>query len=410
MEQELKAQLETLEQNLKLAASEDAKKQIQSKIEDVKKMIPDTKGLEDSVREVKATVESVNNTVNSFSEWQIKKDEADKANQEALDKLIVNSKNNGYHAEKKSFSQNFAECVEKQFDEICKVSKGKKAVIELKVVGDMSISANLTGDGTPTYSSTSPIILPSQAINFRDLMPTTLSPNRTYIQHREKTTGEGAPAAQTEAAAKAQIDVDFEEVKTVNEYVAGFTRYSKQIAKELSFFTQTLPRVLLRKFYEAENSKFWNDVTTTSGISTAVGLATDDVQVLIDAIAYQLNANYSASYVLVNPLQLARLNKLLYAAGNHFQGQGGVVSVANGNITIAGVPVIAASWVTDDKGLIIDRTYLERVEVEGLIVEFFEQDSDNVQKNMITARIECFEKVNLMLPASARFWDFGNVS
>jgi hypothetical protein len=272
----------------------------------------------------------------------------------------------------------------------------------------MTISANLTGDGTPTYGQ-SPIILPSQAINFRDLMATVNSPNRTYIQHREKTTGEGAPAAQTEGSAKAQIDVDFEEVKTVNEYVAGFTRFSKQISRELSFFTSTLPRVLLRKFYEAENSKFWTDVTGTSGIATAVGAETDDVKMLIDAIAYQLNANYAASYVLVNPLQLARLNKLLYSA-HSYASSSGIVTSANGMISIAGVPVVPASWVTDDKGLIVDNTYLERVEVEGLQIEFFEQDSDNVQKNMITARIECFEKVNLMLPASARYFDFGNAS
>jgi hypothetical protein len=195
----------------------------------------------------------------------------------------------------------------------------------------------------------------------------------------------------------------------VNEYVAGFTRFTKQFARELSFFTQTLPRVLIRKFYEAENAKFWTDVTGTSGIATSTGSETDDVKRLIDAIAYQLNANYIPSYVLVNPLQLARLNKALYDSQN-YQSAAGVVSSANGMLSIAGVPVIAASWVTDDKGLIIDRTYMERVEVEGLKVEFFEQDGDNVQKNMITARIECFEKVNLMLPASARYWDFGNVS
>jgi hypothetical protein len=361
-----------------------------------------------AVTEVKDAVKSIDESLKSFSNWQVTKDEADRKNQEALDNLIANQKSSAHKAEKKTFSQNFADAVESNWEDIQKVSKGRKAVIELKSAGDMSISANLTGDGTPSYGQ-SPIILPSQAINFRDLMPTTSSPNRTYIQHREKTTGEGAPAAQTEGSAKAQIDVDFEEVKTVNEYVAGFTRFTKQYARELSFFTQTLPRVLIRKFYEAENSKFFTDVTGTSGIATDTGSETDDVKRLIDAIAYQLSDNYIPSYVLVNPLQLARLNKALYDSQN-YSSAAGVVSSANGMLSIAGVPVIAASWVTDDKGLIIDRTYLERVEVEGLTVEFFEQDSDNVQKNMITARIECFEKVNLMLPASARLWDFGNES
>lgn len=400
-EQELKAQLEQLEKNLKAAASEDAKKQIQTQIDELKKAIPDIKGLE-------AGIEGVQKSVNTITEWQVKKDEADKANQAALDKLIAESKNgkNG-KAEKKTFSQNFAEAVEAKWDEISKVSKGKKAVIELKTVGDMSVSANLTGDGTQSYGGQ--VILPGQSINFRDILPTTHSPNRTYAQHREKTTGEGSIAAQTEGSAKAQVDIDFEKIETVNEYVAGFARFTKQLSKELSFFQNTLPRILLRKFYEAENAKFFTDITGTSGIATSTGSETDDVKRLIDAIAYQLNANYNPSYALVNPLQLARLNKALYDSQN-YASAAGVVSAANGGLTIAGVPVIAASWVTDDKGLIIDQTFVERVEVEGLMIEFFEQDSDNVTKNMITARIECFEAVNLMLPASARLWDFGNVS
>jgi hypothetical protein len=385
---------------LEVAVSEKNKKDITEAIKALEAKIPDTKSLETGVTEVK-------DQVTKITEWQVKKDEADKKNQEALDQIIAGQKEQKGNKSTKSFTENFSDLVKENWEEISRVSKGKKASFEMKTVGDMTVAANLTGDGTPTYGKH--VHLPSQAINFRDLLPTTMSPSRTYIQHREKTTGEGTVAVQTEGSAKAQIDIDFEEVKTVNQYVAGFTRFSKQIARELSFFQGTLPRILLRKFYEAENAKFWTDVTTTSGIATATGSETDDIKKLIDAIAYQINDNYNASYALVNPLQLARLNKALYDSQN-YAAAAGVVSAANGGLQIAGVPIISASWVTDDKGLIIDRDFVERVEVEGLQIEFFEQDSDNVQKNMITARIECFEAVNLMLPASARFWDFGNVS
>ena len=37
------------------------------------------------------------------------------------------------------------------------------------------------------------------------------------------------------------------------------------------------------------------------------------------------------------------------------------------------------------------------------------EDADNFTKNLITARIECLEDVNLMMPASALYADFGNV-
>jgi hypothetical protein len=398
-------QLEKLEQSAKAF---EAKAQKIDSIENEVKAAKEVAGnTAKEVGEVKKTVETVSTEVKSISEWQVKKDEADKKNQEALDQIIAGQKEQKGNKSTKSFSQNFAELVEANWKDISRVSKGEKISFEMKTVGDMSVAANLTGDGTPSHGSQ--VLLPAQSINLRDLLPTTMSPNRTYIQHREKTTGEGAPTRQTEGNAKSQIDIDFEEIKTVNQYIAGYTRFTKQITKELSFYLTTLPRILLRKFYEAENSIFWTDITTTSGIATSVGSETDDIKVLIDAIAYQINDNYNASYILVNPLQLARLNKALYDSQNYATAAG-VVSSAAGTLSVAGVPIISAPWVTDDKGLIIDRDYVERVEVEGLTVSFFEQDADNVTKNMITARIECYEAVNLMAPASARFWDFGNAS
>ncbi len=60
------------------------------------------------------------------------------------------------------------------------------------------------------------------------------------------------------------------------------------------------------------------------------------------------------------------------------------------------LPVIGASWVTNDKALIVDASYLERVETEGLRVEFSYEDSDNFQRNLVTARVECFEDINIM--------------
>jgi hypothetical protein len=362
-----------------------------------------------AVNEVKSSLDNVATEIKGIADWKVSKDEADKKNQEALDQILAWQKEsrNNTPVGKKCFGEAFAEEAEKNFDSICKVTKGKPFVMEVKTVGNMTLGSNLTGDSVVSYSDRQ-AILPAQKINFRDLIPTQLSPTGTYA-HFKETAGEGTVAAQTEGASKNQNDFDLSEVKTVNEYVSGFTRFSKQFAKSLPFFQGTLPRLLLRRFYEAENAKFWADIIGATGIATAVGAETEDVKTLIDAIAYQRNDNYEASYVLVNHLQQARLNKLLYTTGN-YQGSGGALGMANGVITISGVPVIAASWATDDKGLIIDRDYIERVEVESVRVEFFEQDADNVTKNLITARIECYEKVNPMLPASIRYFDFGNAS
>jgi hypothetical protein len=78
----------------------------------------------------------------------------------------------------------------------------------------------------------------------------------------------------------------------------------------------------------------------------------------------------------------------------------------NGTIVIGGTPVVPASWVPADKALIFDADYLERVETESVVIEFAMEDSDNFQRNLITARIECLEDINLMLPTAAMIGDF----
>ena len=320
-----------------------------------------------------------------------------------LQTRVKNTKSNNVE-EKKSFGQIFQEGLEKNFDEIQKVKKGQPYRMELKAVGNMLLSSNLTGDGVASYSSTQ-AILPAQKINFRDLMPTAISPTGLYVQYRE-TGSEGALAQQTEGASKGQIDYDFTEVKVVENYIAGFARFSKQMAKQLPYMQTTLPRLLLRDFYKKENALFYASVTGAATGSTTTA-ETDDIKAIMDLLANQANANFNSSYAIVNPSQMARLNKLLYTNG-YYQGSGGVVSAPNGAITINGTPIISASWATDDKILIIDRDYLERVETEAITVEFSMEDSDNFTKNLITARIECQEEVNLMLPTSAIYADLGN--
>lgn len=399
-ELELKAALEQLEKNLKVAASEDAKKQIQSQIDELKKSIPDTKGLEAGINEVKTSLE----TVHAY----IKQDEADKkANQEALDKLIVDAKNRSKQPNKelKTFSQAFAEQLPDHMDGIAKVKKGQPYRMEVKTVGDMSLS-NLTGDSVATYSGRQAIV-PAQKINFRDLIPTVVSDTGLYVQYRE-TGSEGSIAVQTEGSAKAQIDYDFTEVKVVNDYIAGIARFSKQMMRSLPWLQGTLPRLLMRDFFKNENSIFWTAVTGAATGSTTTG-ETADIKQIMDYLAALADTDYTPSFVVMNNESVARINKSLLDTGN-YQGAGGVLSLSNGSLSVNGVPVVPASWAASDKVLIFDRDYLERVQVEAITVEFFEQDADNVSKNKITARIECYEDINLMLPASATYADLGNVS
>ncbi len=369
-------------------------------MEELKSIEASVKSATEIVEKMKAANEAViadvKNEVAEVKAAVVTMDEAAKKNQAALDQLIAEKAAKKVDNKTKSFGDAFSEQVAEAFEakqaEIKEFQKNKNAklTIDLKAVGTMTTSANLSGDGVATYNSRQGLV-PAQKINFRDLIPTAVSPTGLYVTYRETGT-EGSIGIQTEGNAKSQIDYDLTEVKVVSDYIAGFARFSKQMMFQLPFLQNTLQRMLLRDFYKKENSTFFSAVSSAATGSTTTSASVDAEQ-LVDWIANQLDANFEASFALVSYAQWA---DLLKTKPTDYSVPGGFVIDANGNVRIAGVPVIGASWVTNDKALIIDANYLERVETEGLRVEFSYEDSDNFQKNLVTARVECFEDINIM--------------
>jgi len=369
-------------------------------MEELKSIEASVKSATEIVEKMKAANEAViadvKNEVAEVKAAVVTMDEAAKKNQAALDQLIAEKAAKTVNNKTKSFGDAFAEQMAEAFEakqaEIKEFQKNKNAklTIDLKAVGTMTLSNNLSGDGVATYNSRQGLV-PAQKINMRDLIPTAVSPTGLYVTYRETGT-EGSIGIQTEGNPKSQIDYDLTEVKVVSDYIAGFARFSKQMMFQLPFLQNTLQRMLLRDFYKKENSTFFSAVSSAATGSTTTSASVDAEQ-LVDWIANQLDANFEASFALVSYAQWA---DLLKTKPTDYSVPGGFVIDANGNVRIAGVPVIGASWVTNDKALIIDANYLERVETEGLRVEFSYEDSDNFQKNLVTARVECFEDINIM--------------
>lgn len=399
---ELLVELEAMKADL-LASLEtkgaEAVKNFDEKLAAVEAKINDVAGAEKTAEELKQIKHDLEVTIKAFDQLQTR--------------VKNDSRTKNATAEKKSFGDLFQEQIAEAFEskqaEFKAFQKDRNATfnIELKTVGNMTLSGNLTGDGVASYNSRQGII-PSQKINFRDLMPTTQSPTGLYVTYRE-TGSEGAIGVQTEGSSKSQIDYDLTEVKVVSDYIAGHVTFSKQMMYQLPFLQNTLQRMLLRDFYKKENETFFGIVSAAAtGSTTAVtGLTNNDAEQLLGFITNQLSANFNASYGMVSYAQWARL---LATKPADYSVPGGIQIDAVGNIRIAGVPIIGASWVTDDKVLIIDSDYLERVETESINIQFSYENSDNFTKNLVTARIECFEDVNMLRLDSNIYGDFGNVS
>lgn len=358
----------------------------------------------DQIEEVKKQIIEVNENL--------------KKNQTVIDAFVANEGKRVVET-KGDFKENFATKAKEKLD--VKGSKeveeqiknfthdrNAKITFELKVA-NMTIASTLTGDGVATYNSRQGLV-PAQKINARDLIPSVQSPTGLYVTYRE-TGSTGALSKQTEGNAKTQIDYAFSEIKTVQNYIAGYARFSKQLMYQLPWLSNNLPKALLRDFYKFENNYLFTQMASNAtGNNVITGVApTIDAEELLMMIANQYTANFTPSLVIVDFAEWARL--LATKPGTtttNYSVPGGVVFDANGTIRIAGIPIIPASWAQTDHALVVDTDFVERVETESLRVEFSYEDQDNFIRNLVTARVECFEELNILRPDSLIYRDFGN--
>ena len=358
----------------------------------ISQMAENVKGIKTDVAN---EIESAKSEIKS--EISVVKDEM----QKQIDGVLASQKKAESKKEAKTIDQVILEKLDGkmgEFEMALKSSSGSYR-IELPEVKTMLLSNSLTGDPVATYAPNQ-AIFPSQKVNFRDLVPTVRSTTGLYVYYAEDAGETNNIGKQTEGNDKGENNYALTETKVVTNYIAGFTTFSKQMSKSLPFISQTLPRLLQRDFFKKENALFFGTVSAAATGSTTTA-ETNDLLQLIDYIGNQKAANYNASYVLVSENQMGKLLKATVTAGYYAASGSVVINPANGGMTIWGVPVVSASWVTNDKALVIDSDYIERVETESLAIEFSYENGTNFQKNLITARIECMEEINLMLANSA---------
>jgi len=322
--------------------------------------------------------------------------------QDHADKLDLKLQEKGTQPETKSYDAVLQTALKDNFETVSKVTKGKSASLEIKTVGDMTIAANLTGSAVATVQQGVSMV-PSQKINFSDLVPTVNSATGIYVIYRE-TGAEGSISTQTEGSAKSQKDYDLTAVTFNAAYLAGFTRYSKQMAQDLPFLQSFLPTALRRDYFKAENLQFYTALAAVATASTTA--KTVDVEQLVDDMGSLEAIDYDVTGIVLNPKDWANI---AITKPNDYS-LPGIVTFVNGRLAINGVPVYKASWIPVDKYLMGDWSYAKKIAVDGLAVEFFEQDADNVTKNLITARIEQRVVLGIDMPTAFILGDFGNVS
>lgn len=281
---------------------------------------------------------------------------------------------------KDAFAEEFAK-IKAQADEPQAQHKFK-----VKAVGNMTASANLTGSVQATYAS-QPALRGRRKLHIRDLLNVIPSATGLWKFYRQNIpAGEGSFDFQTtHGNLKEQLDYDFTEVTVTVDYLAGFVRIAKQMLQDLPFMQSFVSNELVEDYLRTEDNKFFGALY--SAATGTAGTSTVTVEKVIEAIANLEDRDYDVNGIVVTNQVWA---KMLKTKPNDYSIPGGVTITPNGDVSIVGVPVFKtnASNIGSDRILLGDWTKAAIIQTEGLNVNMYEQDSDNVQRNLITVKAE----------------------
>lgn len=289
--------------------------------------------------------------------------------------------------------------VEENWAEISKYkenSGGRRFKMYIKAPADMGITTNVTDAGA--YFTTVQIgirALPNRKVHMREILPlgTMTSSSLTYMREEG---GEGALTPVLENADKPQFDRNFQEITVPAEYIAGWLRVSRKMLDDMAAFRSYLQMRLMEMYLLAE------DFQTLSGsgvspqleglltVATAATVTTGpNVERLVYAIAQLESTNFSATGIVLHPAAYYDIALNKATGSGEYDLPIPLVVIQNGQLYIAGVPVYKTTAIAPDTYLVGDFTMGAQLFIrEQPIVEFFDQDANNVTTNKITVRIE----------------------
>lgn len=270
-----------------------------------------------------------------------------------------------------------------------------------KAVGTFT-SGNLTdGAGGAAFSArdirSTVVQSPTPKVHVRNLLNTSTM-TETYLEYPQFVGGEGAPNYQVnQGDLKAQIDYDFIMVPVRPKTLAAFARVSKQSLNDISWLANFFSTQMMIDLLKKEDAELLNGtgVNSIKGLipSAADYTPTDPTydtlfEYMVDAAAQLETLDYDANGFVLHPLDYARL--LVYkTTTGEFNYPGLVFGGENRNLlTFNGIPIYKMSQIAQGKALLGDWTRAELLIREGINFGLFYEDSDNVQRNLVTLRIE----------------------
>jgi len=380
--------LEAVEQKMSEAKSHIDTKTAESKTE-VDKLKSDYAALETKFNELKENGASVSEL---------------KQMQEHLDKMDIKLQKNGgrFSNDEKSFNQNLEEALEEHADQIKSFGRsgGGNMKLQMKAAGDMSYASNFAnGSQVPmtTEYRQGVLMQPDKTKYLREIIPGGQT-DGSSIWYPKHTGGEGSPAPWKDGSgAKPIFDFDFDSANVPVEWIAGIVRVPRQMLDDVKWLKSFLQANMLKALYKAENNQIMNGTGVSPQLHGLMpqaeeydGNYTVFVEQLVDAAAQVGDNEHDANYVLLNNRDAVKIALNKATGSGEYDLPPGSVGYVNGQLTIAGLNVITlpSSQMAASSFLVGDFSATQLITRLTPEIKFFDQNKDDVEKNMVTIRIE----------------------
>lgn len=249
-------------------------------------------------------------------------------------------------------------------------------------------------------------------INVLSVIPRGITSSNQIHYTRELTFTNNA-AETNEGDPKPESDLTFEAVDTPVRTIAHFLRLSKQVLEDApalqSYVDRRLRHGVLQRLQQqvingngnAPNLSGLLDAGNFTAFTAASG---EDGFASLNRAKYQvIGSDYMADVVLLNPADWGTMERLRTTGGGdgNFLGSSAITYLQNGlQPMIWGVPVVLSNSVPVGQFIMFSRDATMFWQRTGVMVEAFEQDADNVTRNLITIRAEMRGAFTVFRPAA----------
>lgn len=395
---DIEIKLAELKEGLGKAMDEKAKSVFQTEIkalhEQLKGLLPDEKGEGGITAELKAIRDSI----------KVVSDQAD-AIQVQQKKAVIT-------AEKGSWNEILVKTCEDNKDAIEKYSRGesKSLKLEVKAVADVS-TANVAGNGVYGVQYLPGIKMDPFQIghvrSFLNVMPG--DPNATQVFFmKQNGEGEGAitataekkAASATDAATglKPRFDLDWTEASVDYQNIAGIMPISRKAMKSVPQIMQFIQTKVPELWYDVEDAEVLYGSGTaphikgilTSGNFTAgsgAGATPLAEKIIADLSTFEDTYKRRADFIAVRPGDYWSFFTKVASGSGEYNLPANFIFVGD-QLYISGIPVTRTTALTANDYIVGTRKGCDIMPQGGLMLEFFEQNRDNVETNQLTLRVE----------------------